>query len=99
MNLIITTVALLALPLVSCKICWKSCKEDLPQLKSVDISGCRRRSTYPKHEDFWCEGDRGPPCTATVGDTLSINMELENQGVTNLTHSAVYMMTSFIEVL
>ena len=67
-------------------------------MQSLDVSGCHHRSTYPEYEDFWCEGDLGPPCTAVTGDTLSINMELLNHGVGNLTQSAAYLVTSFIAV-
>jgi len=81
------------------KICWRLCDEsDKTQnfIQSLDISGCHRRSSYPEYEDFWCEGETGPPCTGLTGDTLSIEIELKNPGFTNLTQSATYLATSFL---
>merc|ERR1711872_1199705 len=81
------------------KICWRLCDEsDKTQniIQSLDISGCNRRSSYPEYEDFWCDGDTGPPCTGLTGDTLSIEIEMNNPGFTNLTQSASYLATSFL---
>eukprot|EP00092_Neocalanus_flemingeri_P010685 GFUD01011509.1.p1 GENE.GFUD01011509.1~~GFUD01011509.1.p1 ORF type:complete len:174 (+),score=44.01 GFUD01011509.1:475-996(+) len=88
-------------PLLLAKVCWKSCKEESKTeqvLQNLDIAGCHRRSTYPEYEDFLCEGNLGPPCTAVSGDTININMRFVNPGVANLTQSAGYLVTSFIEL-
>merc|ERR1711884_887482 len=80
---------LLFLPLLDlyqAKICWKECGND-NVLQSVDITGCKRRSSYPSRQDFRCEGTVGPPCFVQRGDTVLLEVDWVNPGVANMTQS------------
>merc|ERR1711892_118705 len=88
------TLAVILLVCSSClsKICWKECT---PQniIKSVDLVGCHRRSSYPESEDFRCpleEGNlvKGPPCTAKKGDTFKLHVEFDNLTISDMTQYA-----------
>eukprot|EP00092_Neocalanus_flemingeri_P008674 GFUD01009344.1.p1 GENE.GFUD01009344.1~~GFUD01009344.1.p1 ORF type:complete len:182 (-),score=36.58 GFUD01009344.1:145-690(-) len=73
------------------KICWKECA---PQniIKSVDLIGCHRRSTYPVSEDFLCPTEegvvKGPPCTAKKGDSPTLYVEFDNLTISDMTQYA-----------
>ena len=58
-------------------------------LKSADLVGCHRRSTYPDKKDFWCSFKEnvvvGPPCTAKKGDTLELVVKFQNLTVADMT--------------
>jgi len=57
------------------KICYDYCTPgDQLAMRSVDIVGCRRRSSYVNGlTDFTCQGQNGPPCTVRRGDTVVFN--------------------------
>jgi len=73
------------------KICWKECTEQ-NIIKSVDLVGCHRRSTYPHAEDFRCSSEngvvKGPPCTAKQGDTFKLHVEFVNLTISDMTQYA-----------
>merc|ERR1712098_677538 len=66
------------------KICWQGCQQDQDIIQTVNIEGCRRRSTYPAKQDFWCKGQLGPPCTVKRGDTVHLEVDWHNPGVRNM---------------
>ena len=78
------------------KICWKECDPTKNVIQSVNVANCTRRSTYPELEDFWCDGEKGPPCFVQKGKTEVLEVEWTNHGVADLTQSA-HMLT-FIEM-
>jgi len=90
-------IGLVFIQICSAKICWKECTEDTNIIKSVDFQGCRRRSTYPHKEDFWCEGNKGPPCTLLRGDETMIDISWIDYGHTKLTQ-AVYWESGFMDI-
>ena len=57
------------------RICWKECDPSQKVILSVDVANCTRRSTYPELEDFWCEGENGPPCWVQKGKTENLEVE------------------------
>jgi len=82
------------------KICWKECSSQ-NIIKSVDLVGCHRRSTYPHQEDFKCSSQdgmlKGPPCTAKKGDTFELHVEFVNLTVSDMTQYA-YWETGWVDV-
>ena len=54
------------------KICWKECDPSKNVIQSVNVANCTRRSTYPELEDFWCDGEKGPPCFVQKGKTEAV---------------------------
>ena len=54
------------------KICWKECDPSNNVIQSVNVANCTRRSTYPELEDFWCDGEKGPPCFVQKGKTEAV---------------------------
>ena len=78
------------------KICWKECDPSQKVIQSVDVANCTRRSTYPELEDFWCDGEKGPPCFVQKGNTEVLEVVWTNPGVADMTQSA-HMLT-FIEM-
>jgi len=75
MRLLYTLFALFCLQVVESKICYDYCDPGIAQsMKSVDIIGCRRRSSYAAgRADFNCRGTEGPPCTVRRGDVVVFN--------------------------
>merc|ERR1711915_381092 len=63
------------------RICWEQCNKNSNIVQSVNIEGCRRRSTYPKKQNFRCSGQVGPPCTVKRGDTVHLQVKWNNPGV------------------
>ena len=78
------------------KICWKECDPSQKVIQSVDVANCTRRSTYPELEDFWCDGEKGPPCFVQKGKTEVLEVVWANPGVADMAQSA-HMLT-FIEM-
>jgi len=78
------------------KICWKECK-DSAIIQSVELQGCHRRSTYPHKQDFWCDKNRGPPCTLLRGETAVMKIVWKDFGHRHLTQ-AVYWQPEFMDV-
>jgi len=72
------------------KICWKECASD-NIIKSVDVIGCKRRSTFPHKQNFRCDGTTGPPCFVARGETVHLDVTWDNPGVSNMTQSAVWV--------
>ena len=78
------------------KICWKECDPSKKVIQSVDVANCTRRSTYPEFEDFWCNGEKGPPCFVQKGKTEVLEVVWTNPGVANMTQSAHWL--TYIEL-
>merc|ERR1712198_153098 len=77
------------------KICWEPCSSS-STVQTVDIEGCRRRSTYPVSQDFRCGGRKGPPCTVLRGDVVHLDVTWQDAGHQNLTQEVYWQ--SFINV-
>ena len=80
---------LLMLSAVACgKICWEECSTSPGSASpadsvvlSADIVGCRRRSSYPRLQGFFCRGTDGPPCTVLQGDNIRVRVNFTNPGL------------------
>jgi len=66
-------------------------------IQSIDIIGCRRRSTYPGLQNFRCKGMQGPPCTVNRGDTVELNVAWKDNGHQNLTQ-AVHWQSGWMDL-
>jgi len=82
------------------KICHDFCTPGVKLgMRSVDIIGCRRRSSYANGlTDFRCEGQNGPPCTVRRGDTVVFNTTINADFAIKEMTQHVTWVTSFMEM-